>query len=204
MKKITFVVLFFSIINFVQAQDKGKFRVGLDAGIVLGSGKGGGGGFGLEPKYNLKDNLNVGLRFQGAGMFKDLYYIDEQRDEYNTKEMTSFSFVATSDYYYSKSEKRGSFAPFVGGGLGLYSVKNVYYTADQLDADNAYNTKANSVLGGMIRTGFEWGKFRLTAEYNFVPKTDLQDYYGNVIGREKNNYFGLTIGFYLGGGKWRR
>lgn len=205
MKKITFIILFLSVINFMQGQEKGKFRVGLDAGLVIGAAKGGGGTFGLEPKFNLNDNLNVGVRFQAAGMFKDLYYIDAEKDNYNTTEMVSFSFLATSDYYYGiKNEGRGSFAPFVGGGLGIYKVTNVYYTADQLDADDPYNTKASSVFGGMIRTGFEWRKFRLTAEYNFVPKTDLQDYYGNVIGEEKNSYFGLTIGFYAGGGKWRR
>jgi len=204
MKKIIFIVLL-SAINFIQGQEKGKLRVGLDAGLVIGSEEGGGGAFGLEAKYNLEDNLNVGFRFQGAGMFKDLYYIDAERDNYNTTEMVSYSFLATSDYYYAiKKEGRGSFAPFVGGGLGIYKVTNVYYTADQLDADDSYNTKARSVFGGMLRTGFEWRKFRLTAEYNFVPKTDLQDYYGNVIGEEKNSYFGLTIGFYVGGGKWRR
>jgi len=205
MKKITFIILFLSIINFIQGQEKGKFRVGLDAGLVIGAAEGGGGTFGLEPKFNLKANLNVGVRFQGAGMFKDLYYIDAEKDNYNTTEMVSFSFLATSDYYYGiKNEGRGSFAPFIGGGLGIYKVTNVYYTADQLDADDPNNTKASSVFGGMIRTGFEWRKFRLTAEYNFVPKTDLQDYYGNVIGEEKNSYFGLTLGFYVGGGKWRR
>lgn len=203
MKKITFVILFLSVINFIHGQEKGKFRVGLDAGLVLGSKKGGGGAFGVEPKFNVKDNINLGLRFQVAGMFKDLHYIDEQREDYNTIDMTSFSILATSDYYFTE-EERSSFAPFVGGGLGIYNVSNVYFTADEIDAGGSYNRKVNSVPGGMIRAGFEWRKFRLTAEYNFVPKTDLQDFYGNVIGNEKNNYFGLTIGFYLGGGKWRK
>lgn len=205
MKKITFVVLFLSILNIIHGQEKGKFRVGLDGGIILGSGKGGGGGLSLEPKFNLKDDLNIGLRLQRAGMFKDLYYIDTQRDRYNTIEMWSTSVLATSDYYYSiNKEERGSFAPFVGGGLGIYNVTNVFLTADQVDAGNSYNTKGNTVFGAMLRTGFEWGKFRMTAEYNFVPKTDLQNYYGDVTGKEKNSYFGLSIGFYLGGGKWRR
>ncbi|MET0944380.1 MAG: hypothetical protein ABWY22_03130, partial [Flavobacterium sp.] len=70
MKKITFVILVLGVLNFANAQEEGKFRVGLDAGLVLGTGKGGGGMLAIEPKFNLKDNLNVGLRFQGAGMFK--------------------------------------------------------------------------------------------------------------------------------------
>ena len=48
MKKITFIILFLSVINFIQGQEKGKFRVGLDAGLVIGAAEGGGGTFGLD------------------------------------------------------------------------------------------------------------------------------------------------------------
>jgi hypothetical protein len=40
-------------------------------------------------------------------------------------------------------------------------------------------------------------------DYNFVPKSDLINLQGTVIGESANAYLGIAIGFYIGGGKWR-
>lgn len=202
MKKIAFAVLFLGLFNVTHAQQEGKFRTGLDFGLGFGSGNSAGAVVGIEPKYNIKDNLNVGFRFEIAGIMKDMH--DVYGDQYDATIQANISFMGTADYYFHKQEGN-SFAPFVGGGLGSHNVANVYFTAEEIE-DNAtsYNMKVSSVFGAMIRSGFEWGKFRLTAQYNFIPKTDLQDIDGYVIGKAKNNYFGLSVGFYLGGGKWRK
>ena len=50
----------------------------------------------------------------------------------------------------------------------------------------------------MIRGGIELGKLRLAFEYNIIPKTDFES--GGSI---SNSYFGVSIGFYVGGGKWK-
>lgn len=204
MKKIYFAILFFGLINLTHAQEEGKFRAGLDFGVGIGSGSSGGILFAIEPKYNLKHNLNVGLRFQGATIIKDMYYVNRQNEDFDATIQASSSFMAVSDYYFHK-EGGNSFAPFIGGGLGFFNLQNVYFSASEFDNNaTVYNTKSSSVFGGMIRGGFEWGKFRMSAEYNFVPETDLQNTMGFVIGKAKNNYFGLNLGFYLGGGKWQK
>ena len=202
MKKITFVILFLGLINLGYAQQERRFRTGFDIGLGVGSGESAGFLFAIEPKYNLKDNLNVGFRFEVAGIVKELHY--NQGEVSDAIVQANYSFMGTSDYYFHK-QGGNSFVPFVGGGIGFHAVGNVYFTGDEYD-DNAtaYNTKAQSAFGGMIRGGFEWGKFRLTAEYTFIPQTDLQDIDGFVIGKAKNSYFGFNLGFYLGGGKWRR
>lgn len=202
MKKITLTLFFLGLINLLSAQEKGKFRTGLDVGFAVGTGESAGFIIGVEPKYNIKDNLNVGLRIEVGGIVKDVHYLSGNDDEYDSKIQANYNFMAVSDYYFHNSGG-GSFAPFVGAGVGLNSVANVFYSSYENDID-AENIKIQTVFGGMIRGGFEWGKFRVTAQYNIIPKTNLQDTSGFIIGKAKNNYFGLSLGFYLGGGKWHR
>jgi hypothetical protein len=57
-------------------------------------------------------------------------------------------------------------------------------------------------MGGLLRGGFEWGKFRMGLEYNLVPKSTLQDTSGNNRGTISNSYLGIHLGFFVGGGKW--
>ena len=54
-------------------------------------------------------------------------------------------------------------------------------------------------FGGLIRAGFELGKLRLAASYNLIGKSDLGE--GVEV---KNSYLGISLGFYLGGGKWKK
>ena len=54
----------------------------------------------------------------------------------------------------------------------------------------------------MVRVGVELDKFRIGAEYNFVPSSNLQTVQGEVIGQATNEYFGFTLGFFVGGGRW--
>ncbi|MCK5814956.1 MAG: hypothetical protein KAH07_03330 [Flavobacteriaceae bacterium] len=85
--------------------------------------------------------------------------------------------IATYDYYFHY--KKTAIFPFLGGGLGLYE---------------GFNSGNN--FGGMIRAGLELSKFRLTLEYNIIPGNNALGY--------KNSYFGTSVGFYIGGGKWKR
>jgi outer membrane protein X len=73
MKKLTFVVLSLLCFNFANAQREGGFRVGLDLGIIPASG-GLGVSFDIEPKYNIKENMSVGLRLGGAVIARDVVY----------------------------------------------------------------------------------------------------------------------------------
>ncbi len=59
----------------------------------------------------------------------------------------------------------------------------------------------NNQVGFLLRGGFELGKTRLGLEYNFIPKADIEIPNGQIIGTVDNSYFGLSIGFTIGGGK---
>ncbi|WP_019668335.1 hypothetical protein [Eudoraea adriatica] len=176
MKKLLLVITIIAMGFTASAQEKDKFRFGMDAGYAFTDG--GDGLFGyLEPKYNLTDNSNVGLRIGGAVR-------GGNAESLNIKGIGSF--LGTYDYYFSNNT---SSSPFVGGGLGVYWLGSI----DDLDFD------LGTQFGGMIRGGIELSKFRITLEYNIIPKSDLP------IGQSiKNSYFGASLGFYLGGGKWKK
>lgn len=194
MKKI--ILFAFVALTFANgySQEKGKFRVGLDIGFVP-TGGGGGVLFSVEPKYNLTDNMNVGLRIGLAGIAKD---IEENNQSSTAKVSASTSFVGTYDYYFHK--QGSSFAPYIGAGIGYYSLANVELE-DSATSDEI-NPSVTDVFGGLVRAGFEWGKFRMGVEYNILPESDLENINGVKIGTASNKYVGIHLGFYLGGGKW--
>ena len=196
MKKI--IVLSFLVLAFATgySQEKGKFRAGLDFGFVPSSG-GGGAMFSLEPKYNIKDNMNIGLRLGIAAIIKDL---NINGDSPSAKVSASNSYVGTYDYYFNKSGS--TFAPYLGGGFGYYSLANVKVDGNATQQPNEYSPTVSGVFGGLIRGGFEWAGFRMGLEYNFIPDSELEDFNGNNAGTAKNAYLGIHVGFFVGGGKW--
>ena len=194
MKKIilSVCIAFFCVSGY--AQKEGGFRVGLDLGVVPTNG-GGGVLFSLEPKYNIKDNMNVGLRIGIAAIVRD---INDSGATTSAKVAANGSYVATYDYYFNGAGK--SFVPYIGAGAGYYSIANVEFD----DTDNSDNVMVDATgkMGGLVRGGFEWGKFRMGLEYNLVPESTLQDNNGNNQGTVANSYVGIHLGFYVGGGKW--
>lgn len=192
MKKIflTIVILF----TFIQshAQKEGKFRVGLDLGYAIPAGGGSGISLAIEPKYNIKANMNVGLRIGVAGKASNLFSFSNSND---TTASAITSYVATYDYYFNA--RGGSSVPYVGGGLGYFNfVDYEFLSSSGIGAD------VGGKFGGIIRGGIEWKKLRLGVEYNIVPESNLQNLNGQPAGKSSNAYLGINVGFFIGGGKW--
>jgi len=193
MKKIILLALLTLAFANGYSQEKGKFRVGLDFGFVPSDG-GGGAMFSLEPKYNIQDNMNIGLRIGVAAIIRDL---NTDGSSSSAKVSANGSYVGTYDYYFHKSGS--SFAPYIGAGVGYYSLANVEFDDT---ASETINPEVTGEMGALIRGGFEWGKFRMGLEYNLVPESTLHDMNGNNRGTVSNTYVGIHLGFYVGGGKW--
>jgi outer membrane protein W len=171
---ITFVILGILSIN---AQEKGKFRVGLDLGYVFENE--GGALFSIEPKYNITDNSNIGLRL---GIAASIGISDAD---------SNASILGTYDYYFNS--QNSSTSPFLGAGLGYFILGDIGGGGPGGVAINL-----GEQFGALVRGGVEWGKLRIALEYNIIPKSDLE------IGEStKNSYLGASIGFYVGGGKWK-
>jgi outer membrane protein W len=193
MKKIILLVFITLVFANGYSQEKGKFRVGLDFGFVPSDG-GGGAMFSLEPKYNIQDNMNIGLRIGVAAIIRDL---NTDGSSSSAKVSANGSYVGTYDYYFHKSGS--SFAPYIGAGVGYYSLANVEFDDT---ATETINPEVTGEMGALLRGGFEWGKFRMGVEYNLVPDSDLENSNGEKVGTASNTYVGIHLGFYLGGGKW--
>lgn len=195
MEKI--ILTAFAVFAFANgySQKEGGFRVGLDFGYTIPSNGGGGVLFSIEPKYNIKDNMNVGLRIGAAAMVRD---INNNGNTQSANISVNGSYVGTYDYYFSDSGK--SFVPYIGGGAGYYTIANVEVNSGT--NNNQVGLDASGKLGALVRGGFEWGKFRMGLEYNLVPKSTLQDLNGNNLGTISNSYLGIHLGFFVGGGKW--
>jgi outer membrane protein X len=193
MKKLTFVVLSLLCFNFANAQREGGFRVGLDLGIIPASG-GLGVSFDIEPKYNIKENMSVGLRLGGAVIARD---VEEIGSNTFVTATAIASYLGTYDYYFPSGK---SFVPFVGGGVGFASALSVRANED----DDIESIDPDGGFAGVIRGGFEWGKFRMNLEYNLMPKTPLYDSFGFTSKDISNSYFAVNLGFYIGGGKWKK
>jgi hypothetical protein len=165
MKKIIICTTFAVIAMCTYSQEQGKFRGSLNVGACLtGITSAGFLLANVQLGYNLRDNVNVGGRFMW----------------WNITDNT----IGTATYYFN-SEK-SSFAPFVGGGVGVFR----HYSNHIHRNDSLWNRV--STFGGMLTTGFEFKRFRLGLEYNILSKT--------MALSSKN--FALTAGFYIGGGKW--
>lgn len=201
MKKLLVFVLFMAGTQLAMAQQAGRFRMGVDLGPAIPKEGGIGALFSLEPKINVANNMSVGLRFGAAALAKDVTYYDISED-YEGELSGNASVTATFDYFFNNG--KSNVAPFIGGGFGYFALSSIDVENGDFDnPDEAGNLEANFKWAPMLRAGVELGKFRMAAEYNFVPTSDLRNISGEVVGEAINEYFGFTLGFYVGGGRWR-
>jgi hypothetical protein len=200
MKRLLILFLVIAGYTQVNAQEKEKFRFDIRLGYAAGNEFGDGVMFNLEPKWSIDEKINVGFRIGGAAL-AELTNPSNGIDAFETDIVTVYgSYLGTIDYYFY--HKDGSpFAVFGGAGIGYVSSANVI--ADFDEYDDANNIETDNGLGGMLRVGFDYFKFRLAAEYNFAPEGQLRDLNNNEFGTVKNGYFGISLGFYFGGGKWK-
>jgi hypothetical protein len=187
MKKTTILFFVGCVMTIAaHAQEFKKFKVGVGVGYARASGKGAKGGVlaTLEPAYRISDIIQVGLRIESAVVVRggaDDYGLDLEGAAIG-------SYSLNGQYYFSNE----SFRPFVGAGLGMYSL-----AALKLEESGAIGEIAASEgkFGFYPRVGFDAGHFTLSLDYNFIPAT-------KVDGAEfKNSYLGFRIGGFFGGGR---
>lgn len=201
MKKLFAVLLIVLLTQATYAQRAGGFRFQMDLGAAIPKEGGIGALVNLEPQILIKDNLAFGLRFGVAGLAKDVTYYNIQED-FDGEVSANASISGTLNYYFNNGNSR--VAPYIGAGFGYYALSNIEIEDTNIDDDDIGDLEASFAWAPMIRAGVELGKFRLGAEFNFVPSSDLQNVSGQVVGEAVNQYFGFTLGFTLGGGRWGR
>ena len=191
MKKLLLIVGLFAAGTAVQAQSKMYKPVKVDLALGYGFGNAKGMVFSLEPKYNIQDQIAVGLRMEGA----ILGGMEMEQDANGGMSSADISisaiasYLVTGEYYFSNN----SFRPLAGLGTGVYSMGSVGVSADSDGSTIDENTVDVGTRFGLApRIGFEVGHFRMGLEYNLIT------------GQPKNfnrNYFSTKVGFFFGGGK---
>jgi len=199
MKKLLGVLVALLIMNTAYSQQAGKFRYQMDFGTAVPKDGGIGAIVNIEPQILVMDNLAVGMRMGVAGLAKDIVYYDIP-DDYDGEIGANLSVLATANYYFNFGE--GRVAPYIGGGFGYYGLSNIDIEETDIDEEDIENLEADFAWAPMVRAGVELNKFRIGLEYNFVPKSNLQNVGGDVIGQATNEYFAFTLGFFVGGGRW--
>ena len=189
------IALFAAMPADLFSQEKGKFRGGVDFGIfpLIGGSYDSFDPYNLQINfgYNLQDNVNIGIKVGSYNVFDwDIFNI----------------FAGTYTYYFDT--KVYPFTPFVGGGIGLYSVDYEVYDERYNRAERVYDKQTK--IGCFLTCGFEFSKFRVTAECNLIPVTQISYYIYDSNSRQnqlqsveknKNSYLAINAGFYFGGGK---
>ena len=209
MKKLLFLICTLLSIN-INAQVEKKFRVNLSAGYISAEKTDFGLNFTLEPKYNIKKNMNIGIRLESAAAFR---YLLTNNKTISGVSYANGSFMGTFDYYFDKANT--NFVPFVGAGIGTCSFENKFVT-DITDKKQAEPIELKSGAIFLIRSGFEWGKFRFGIDYNFLPSSNvlIRNNLVDLLAADpsdagfkrgesfSNSYLAINVGFFLGGGKW--
>lgn len=191
MKKqlLTLALMVFTSVAF--AQDYKAFKVGLGLGYAGAPDGEGGIAVYLEPAYRVSDEIAIGLRMETAVLLKGVS-TDGTTIDSDGSASANGSFTLNGQYYLSNEK----FRPFVGLGLGLYSLASVEIAGD----DGALS--AGTEFGFYPRVGFDYGHLNLIFDYNFIPNTDgTIDINTNPQEVEiKNSYFTIKLGVSIGGG----
>ncbi len=126
-------------------------------------------GAALEPKFNLTDDLSLGLRLEGSAFVTQDVSVGSGGSEVSVSQgaRAVSAYLAKADYYLGSSSTR----PFVGLGLGLYRIGS----ATQSVSGGAVVQSAAALdgFGFCPQIGVSFGGFRVAATYHVVTGGDL-------------------------------
>lgn len=191
---ITFFLCLVLTFSTAVAQKLKPFKVGIGIGYATpgttGAGAGGGALFYLEPAYRPSDNILIGLRLESAVIARGIKGVGD--NDVSGDASSNVSYTLNAQYYFNDNYVR----PFIGAGLGLFSLASVKFnTAAPDNSVNANEVKAETRFGFYPRIGIDAGHFNFTIDYNIVPKTDIPG-----TGEVRNNYLAIRAGVSIGGG----
>jgi outer membrane protein W len=164
MKKILLTLITVFTVNVAinaQAENYGAFKVDVMLGYANPSSSTdavkGGLTFSIEPKYNLTDNIAVGLQLGST-------ILTSSNSAIGISALGNYSL--TGEYYLTDNKVR----PFAGLGAGLYTFGDIEITS------GGQTTKipgGDSQFGFAPRAGLQIGHFRIAAEYNLVKDSNF-------------------------------
>ena len=181
MKNLTLTaILAFSSIAFISAQSPNYVDwewdvMKLGFATPIGSDEASGGiAFGTELRYNVADNMSIGISFEAAGFSSDF---DSDEEDIG---VSSASMLVVDRYLKTDSGTRGFF------GLGIGNMSSGTLEITNGTAGDTFGS--SSSFGIAPRVGYELGHGRLMAQYNHSFKG------------ETTNHLSITLALTLWGG----
>jgi outer membrane protein X len=170
-----------------------RVDTGLIGTYVMSNSRGGFGAV-VEPKFNLHDNIAVGLRIEGAVMFGG----DFGQDGDVKVDMGAVAVaLAKGEYLLGQ----GGVRPFVGFGVGMYDIVSQSVEAGPMTT--GVDQKAGRYFGISPQLGVDLGRLRLAATYNTILGADIEvrQMVGGVeqTSSFSQNYFTFELSFRFGG-----
>lgn len=169
MKKFFLFALVAMLLVGFSSTSFAQIKVGATAGLALPMGDFGDGwkmgfGGGVEGKYFLSDNLALGASLGYYAFSAKDVDIDLKSEDASDPSFSVMPILATVDYFFANE----GFKPFVGAGVGLFSMKSKVYVPFFGDVE-----ATSSELGVAPTVGFLYGisdklDFNLNAKYNMI------------------------------------
>lgn len=165
-----------------------------------------GGGLALEPKFNLTDQLAVGLRLDAAAFVTQDVTVNAGTNDASVSQgaRAVTTFLAKADYYLTTSAAR----PFVGLGLGFYRIgAGSQEVSSGASVTVVQSAQAFRGFGLAPQVGVNFGGFRLAATYHAVMGGDLVVATQAVGTSERTevklakNFFSFELGGTIGGNR---
>lgn len=198
-KKLLLIALFFGWFN-LNAQVKNNMKLRIEPGfLILSESENFGLFLNVEPTLKVLQHAYMGVRF-GVTLNSQKFEIDNNSQFYINEEddHAVISFVPTFDYYFNEN----NFRPYLGLGTGIFVLSDIdAFPIAANPSDDEYKIHVDNQIGILIRGGFELGKLRFGLEYNYIHKADIAIPNSQIIGTVDSSYFGLSIGYTIGGGK---
>lgn len=186
---ITFLCVF-ALISVSKAQSDTFKNFRFDFGVLYAvpgaDALDAGGGFYLNPKFHLNDNILVGLKYEGAVLGSS------DSEMYNVSISMLSSMSMSFDYYFNSN----AFRPYVGVSAGTYSLGSVS-TSGTVGSSSDYSVSVDlgSKLGFAPKCGFTYKHFDMGLQYNMILGSD------DFIEVSDFNYLAIKLGFHFGGGR---
>jgi outer membrane protein X len=153
----------------------------------------------VEPKYNLTDQLSIGVRLEGAALIPESVSMDGDSVSMGARALSAY--LAKAEYYLTTSDVR----PFVGIAAGLYDIGGGSQSVGS--AGIVQQAEAFRGFGFAPQVGVNFGGFRLAGTYHIITGGDrvvVTQAVGAPVPERRSmptNYFALELGGTFGGNR---
>jgi hypothetical protein len=137
----------------------------------------------IEPTYRVNDRAIVGLRFEeaffgrGIGELKGVQVAGQRS--------SILSYNVFGQHYFLTG---ANINPFVGFGLGLYTMSSV-----KLNSDKYTGAGVGTTFGFFPRIGVEISRYRISADYNYITPSQVHN-----KGWVYNSYLAVQVTYIFG------